>query len=770
MNYSHKLEFDKIINLIKKYTYTPYANVLLDNLLPSNDYNEVLRINNETNEARILSYKYENLSFLCLTDIKDLIDKLKHNPLLNQLDLLELFILIKNSRETINYYKNLKDKAEITYLKDYFNNIDKLEILYKKINRIIDDKGDILDSASEYLYSIRNNLKNLNLDIRNKLLDIINNKSTYLSETIIVLRNDRMCLCVKESHKNQIKGTIHDQSSSGNTYYIEPSTISPLYAKINHLLIEESDEIKKILKKISNEVFDSYNELTNNFYILSNLDVIYAKAKYALHIDGYLVNISDNKEINLIKARHPLIKKEDVVAIDVNLGQTFDAIIITGPNTGGKTVVLKTVGLLTLMMQSGILVPCDSNSTLSLFDNVFVDIGDSQSIEQSLSTFSSHMTNIINIVNNSNKKSLILLDELGSGTDPNEGSLLAISIIDELLKKEVRMIATTHYANLKSYAYNKDKVINASVEFDIKTLKPTYKLLLGIPGMSNAINISKNLGLNENIINNAIELSNKNNSNADNLMNKLEYKNLELLEKEKEYNKLIEEMHQQKLFYDNKLIEIKHEQITLINKAKQEADIILEKARNDSKELIKKLDEMKSNEIKEHQIAQLKNEASNLKIKKEVKKEVQTFEVGELVLIDEYDRTGTIKSIKNNKHIIKIGNIEMSFKAEELSKTKKIEQPKVTKKKVYTPKMTKTAKIELDLRGYRYEEVAYTIDKFIDDALLSGLNQINIIHGFGSGAVRNATQEYLKKCPYVDKTRFGGEFEGGNGVTVVYLK
>ncbi|MFI3329649.1 MAG: endonuclease MutS2 [bacterium] len=770
MNYSHKLEFDKIINTIKKYTYTPYANVLLDNLLPSNDYNKVLRINSQTNEARVLTFKYENLSFLCLNDIKELIDKLKHNVIINQFDLLEIFILIKNSRETINYYKSLKEKEEIIHLKEYFTNINKLDNLYKRINSIIDDNAEIIDSASEYLYSIRTNLKNHNLDIRNKLLDIISSKSSYLSETVIVLRNDRMCLCVKESHKNQIKGTIHDQSSSGNTYYIEPSIVSTLYAKINHLLLEESDEIKKILRKISNEIFEEYNEITQNFYILSNLDVIFAKAKYAINIDGYLINIKNNKEINLIKARHPLIKKEDVIPIDVNLGKTHDAIIITGPNTGGKTVVLKTVGLLTLMMQSGILVPADDNSTLSIFDNVFVDIGDSQSIEQSLSTFSSHMTNIINIVNNSTDKSLILLDELGSGTDPNEGSLLAISIIDELLIRDVRMIATTHYANLKSYAYNKDKVINASVEFDIKTLKPTYKLLLGIPGMSNAINISKNLGLNENIINNAINLANAKNNDTDNLMNKLEYKNLELLEKEKEYNFLLEEVNKEKLSYENKLLDIKKEQINLITKAKQEAENILQKARDDSKKLIEKLDEMKSNEIKEHQIAALKNEANNLKIKKEIKKEISTFEVGELVSIDEYDRTGTIKSIKNNKHIIKIGNIEMSFKAEELSKTKKIEQPKVTKKKNYTPKMTKTAKLELDLRGYRYEEVSYTIDKFIDDAYMAGLNQINIIHGFGSGAVRNATQEYLKKCSYVKETRFGGEFEGGNGVTVVYLK
>lgn len=770
MKFSHKLEFNKVINLIKKYTYTPYANILLDNLLPSDDYAKVLRINNETNEARLLTSKYENLSFLCFDDIKDLVDKLSHNIILSQLDLLNIFILIKNSRETINYYKSLKEKEEIVYLKDYFNKISKEENLYKNIKNIIDEQGNILDSASEYLYSIRKNLRNHNLDIKNKLLDIISSKSSYLSENVIVIRNNRMCLCVKESHKNQIKGTIHDQSQSGNTYYIEPSIVSTLYAKINSLIIEEVDEIKKILKKISNEVFESHSEIESNFYILSKLDVIFAKGKYAIEIEGYLPIIKNNKEINLIKARHPLIKKEDVVAIDVNLGITHDAIIITGPNTGGKTVVLKTVGLLTLMMQSGILVPANCESTLSIFDNIFVDIGDSQSIEQSLSTFSSHMTNIISIVDCCTDSSLVLLDELGSGTDPNEGSMLAISIIDELLKINVKMIATTHYANLKSYAYNKDKVINASVEFDIKTLKPTYKLLLGIPGMSNAINISKNLGLKESIINNAINLSNEKNKDSDNLMNKLEYKNLELLEKEKEYNNLILEVNKQKEIYDNKIIDIKKEQNQLINKAKQEAELILQKARTDSKILIEKLDEMKSNEIKEHQISALKNEASNLKIKKELKKEIQSFVVGELVLIDEYDRTGTIKSIKNDKHIIKIGNIEMSFKAEELSKTKKIETIKVTKKKVYTQKPTKTAKLELDLRGYRFDEVSSTIDKFIDDAYMAGLSQINIIHGFGTGAVRNATQQYLKTCRYVKETRFGGEFEGGNGVTVVYLK
>ncbi len=771
MNYSHKLEFDKIINLIKKYTNTPYSNKLLDDLKPSNDYNEVIKINNETNEARVLSSKYENISFLSLNDIKELVDKLSYDVTLNKLDLLEILILIKNTRQTINYYKEYKEKIEIRYLKNYFNELTKEDNLYNSIKKIVSEQGEILDTASDTLYIIRNNLRLLNDDIKNKCLDIINSKSTMLSENVIVIRNNRMCLCVKESHKNQIKGTIHDQSQSGNTYYIEPSSISPLYAKINILLIDEEDEIKKILRNISKDIYENNESLVNNFYLLSNLDVIYAKAMYSINIDAYLPKINNKKEINLIKARHPLIKKEDVVAIDVNLGINHNAIIITGPNTGGKTVVLKTVGLLTLMMQSGILVPADENSNLSLFENIFVDIGDAQSIEQSLSTFSSHMKNIIDIVDNANNSSLILLDELGSGTDPNEGSILAISIIDELIKNDVRLIATTHYANLKSYAYNKDTVINASVEFDIKTLKPTYKLLLGIPGMSNAINISKNLGLNQNVINNAISLTNKSNSEVDQLMNKLEYKNLELLEKEKEYQKLLLELNKEKEIYQSIIDNTELKQKEMIKTAKKQAEDILIKAKEDAKELINKLDELKNKEIKEHQIASLKHEASNLKINKDKKKNIESFEVGESVLIDEYDRIGIIKSIKNNKYNIKIGNIEMSFKAEELSKTKKEQTiTKVVKKKTSTPKLSKTSKLELDLRGYRYEEVGITIDKFIDDAILSGLSQINIIHGFGSGAVRDATQKYLKKCPYVDSTRYGGEFEGGNGVTVVYLK
>ena len=494
---------------------------------------------------------------------------------------------------------------------------------------------------------------------------------------------------------------------------------------------------------------------------------------YANELNAYKPTINELGIIDIKKARHPLIDKEKVVPINLKLGKEYDAIIITGPNTGGKTVAIKTCGLLTLMMQSGMLVPVDEGSEMAIFDNIFADIGDEQSIEQSLSSFSAHMTKVIKILNQLTPNSLVLLDELGSGTDPKEGSNIAISIVEHLLEYKAKVIVTTHYADLKAFAYDKENIINASVEFDTNTLKPTYKLLLGVPGRSNAITIARSLGLSEKIINRSIELNESTKTDLSSMLTKLDDQNTKLSDEIKYYeeeNKVLTEKIEK---IKQREYELEKEYDSFINKAKKEANKILEKAKEDALELIKTLEDKKNNlEIKEHEVAEFKNLARNLGVKEEESLEAFEIKVGDSVFVKGWQRNGEVVKINKDKYEVRVGNFQVSFSKNELGLPKivKDNKPKIVKKPVKNEPNKSSAKLECDLRGFRYEDVKPELDKFIDQAYLAGLNQIYIIHGFGTGAVRKAVYEYLNKCPYVKSTRFGGEGEGLNGVTVAYLK
>ena len=766
------LEFNKILDILTSYASSSYAKEKIKEITPLVNARKIITMLEEVDEARLCQIKYSNVPFAGLSNQNELISRIRLKASLSISDFLALKDLLCCSKNVSNYYKNniVKDNQN-SILKDYFLSLNPLKKLNDDINDVISDDGEIYDTASPQLNDIRKKIKVLEQQVRAKMQELLLSKAKMLNENLIVIRNGRMCLCVKAEYKNVLKGVIHDESASKSTVYIEPYSALEIANRVIGYKEEEKTEIARILSVLSQTTFNYELEIKNNFNNLISLDIIFAKALYAISIDGYKPNINEMGIIDLKKARHPLIDKEKCVPIDIKLGETYEAIIITGPNTGGKTVALKTCGLLTLMMQSGMLIPASESSNMAVFDNVFSDIGDEQSIEQSLSSFSAHMSKVIKILNELTYNSLVLLDELGSGTDPKEGSNLAISIVEYLLKKKSRVIVTTHYADLKAFAYDKENIINASVEFDTTTLKPTYRLLLGVPGRSNAITIAKGLGLIDEIINRSIELNETNHTDLSLMLSKLDNQNTLLQEQitlyEKE-NKLLNEKLEELKEKENKLTQ---EYSSYIKKAQKEAKEIVLKAQEEALSLIEEI-KQKQSEVKEHEIATLKHKVRSLDVMGDESITETTFNVGDEVYVKGWQRNGRITKINKDKYEVLVGNFTVTFTKNELSVAQNVTKPTHTVKKVKKnePLKTRSAKLECDLRGFRYEEVAPELDRFIDQAYLAGLTQIYVIHGFGTGAVRKACYEFFKKCPHVKETRFGGEGEGLNGVTVVYLK
>lgn len=767
------LEFNMILNKVKDYAKTNDAKEFILKLEPITNIDEINLKYKELKEASDAIVKYDDLPISNLGDVKSAILRSNIGGILTENELKNISLLETNISLILKYRSYLNsNKINIDNLNLYFDLLKFNSKLKNAIDECIDDNSNILDNASSTLFDIRKRIKFSQNKIRSKLNEILQARSSQISESLIVTRQNKLCIPFKVEFKNAIKGVILDESQSGTTVYIEPYECAILQSELEVLYEKEKKEIEEILKMLSLLVNTISEELLININNITSLDVIYAKAMYMVKEDLIIPLVNDKGIINIKGAKHPLIDKDKVVAQDIILGDKYNTIIITGPNTGGKTVVLKTVGLLTLMMQCAIAIPAKSGSTLSLFDNVFVDIGDDQSISQNLSTFSSHMSKIASILDNVTSSSLVLLDELGSGTDPKEGASLAISIIDYLKDRGARSIITTHYSDLKEYAYKTNDVINASVEFDSETLMPTFRLLIGIPGKSNALYIAKKLGINESIINNASSLVKNDSTDTINMINRLEDDRESIRVLEKEYKEKLEEYN--KLLSDVKIEKSKLESKanSIIKKAYDEAKDIIEDAKTKSNDVLKEIDKLKKDSnIKEHEIADIKYVARNLNVKEKQSNILdEDLKVGDYVFVESYNKDGVITNIKKDKYEVQIGQFKFSFKKSELRLTK----PPVNVKKTYKKPVGKTpakeAHLELDLRGYRYEEVAPAVDTFIDRAYMANLSMIYVIHGFGTGAVRKALYEYLKKCPYVKSTRFGGEGEGLNGVTVVYLK
>ena len=769
---TNTLEFDKVKTLIKQKAHTKKGKAIVDEILPSNNPLEIKRKLNETNHAlRILS-AYQEPPFGGIRDLSETLHRAKIYAILRPTEFLDVVGLIEASLNNVRFYDNVKDNGVLgDELDDYFFNIAKVPNLKNDINQVISIDGYIHDSASHDLLKIRNKIKQNERKVNDKLNNILHTQKSRLAESLITIRNNRFVVPVKLSEKNNFKGTIIDYSSSGETAYIEPSIVAEINNQINLLKMEEQREIERILRDLTIKVAEHYVPLSNNFKLLTELDAIFAKAKFAVIYECTMPEITQD-EVSLRKARHPLIKQDEVVANTITFNKGERLIIITGPNTGGKTVALKTMGLLSLMVQSGVLIPVDEESKTIIFENIFADIGDEQSIEQSLSTFSSHMTRIIDIIDNLSVGSLILLDELGSGTDPKEGASLAISILDYIRIRGVYVIATTHYPELKAYAYNKDEIINASVEFDVNTLSPTYRLLLGTPGKSNALLISERLGLQEKIIEAAKENVLTSNTEVTDLINKLEKQGNILDNKIQEYEEIIHKSNDLVKENEKLKVDLIREKQSLNKKISVEQSQIIQETKQLALNLIKELESLKNkDEIKEHEIADLKYKTKQLDLEEEQTSSTQDhiYQPGDIVNILKFNRNGElIKKQKKNNWIVKMGSMSSQFSEDQMEfiETKK---PKELKGRVKS-KIKKRVSPELDLRGMRYDEARIELDRYIDDCLLTNMPFASIIHGFGTLTLRKLVKTYLDKNSLVKSHRDGEGNEGGQGVTVVYFK
>lgn len=762
------LEFDVILDEISAYanTVTTKNNIL--NLSPLTDLNKIKEHQNKINESISVISRSGGLPFLKDFDIILVLNLIKAKRDLTLRDISDLRLFLNMALDIKKARLKFKDEqVNINYLNYYFQEINPLYDVILMIDSIIAPDMSVLDSASETLYKIRKEI-NKTVKQRDKILnDLLIKKRNLLNENLLIMRNDRYCLPVKTDLKNQIKGIIQDVSASGTTTYIEPFEASELSNKLVKLKSDEEIEILKILRNVSFYIHPLYKEINNTMEIILSLDLYFSCGYYSLKYNCHLPNMNELGNVNLINATHPLIPLNEVVPVNIKINELKPVLMITGPNTGGKTVALKTLGLLSMMAQSGLLIPADSNSDVSIFSGIYADIGDKQSIKQSLSTFSSHIKNVKEIIDNAKDLSLILLDELGSGTDPNEGTSLAMSILDYFLNKNVRLVLTTHYSELKIYAYESPLIQNASVKFDEISLKPLYVIDYGKSGSSNAIKIAKRLGLSTEITDKATSYLKEKETDLSASVLRFEEK-IELLDKRIiNIKKTEQEIKEKEKLLTEKIISLELEKEKVFLNAEKEVKKQVDKITKEANIILKKLETMP----KEHEIASLKGDLAKLGIKREEEnQEIKNLKVGDSVYIKTYKQYGEVTKIKNGLFTVKFGRFLLDFNDTDLIKTVEKEQKPKLKGKSSNLSFTKMfATTELDLRGFRFEDVKDAYHKFIDQALLANLKELRIIHGFGTGAVRKALYEELKNDKNIKSYRYGGEFEGMAGVTVVTI-
>ena len=780
------LEYEKILETLSGFAASQGAKRRCLRLKPYKDIVEIEKLQSETRDAMLRISKYGNLSFGGVRDIGESLKMLSIGSPLSMKELLDIAALLENADTAQLYGDKIKDSEDKSSdsLTEYFSMLSPLRDISSEIRRCIISDEEMASDASSNLRSIRRRMDETNMALHQALDKIIKDEGTrlYLMDSLVTMRNGRYCIPVKAEYKNSFQGMIHDQSSTGSTVFIEPLQVVNLNNKIKELENEEHVEIERILEELSERTATVVEEITEDLKLLITLDFIFAKAKYAKDINASEPIFNEEGIVDLKRAVHPLLERHTAVPVDIRLGEDYSLLIITGPNTGGKTVSLKTLGLLTLMGQSGLHIPAMYGSRLSVFEDVFADIGDEQSIEQNLSTFSSHMSNTIYIVKHVTDKSLCLFDEPGGGTDPQEGAALAISILTYLKNKGAKVMATTHYTELKTFAISCDGVENASCEFDVKTLRPTYKLMIGIPGSSNAFAITKRLGLPEEIIEMAKENINEDSIELEKVISVLEHDKREL-EKDKadieSYKKEIEGL-RKSLAERNENIEDKKKEI--INKAREEAKAILEDAKETADKAIKDynrwLKDPKSADASkmEKVRSNLREKGSKLgdRNKKEVKKsgfKAADFHMGDRVMVISLNVEGHVIKTADTKGLITVemGILNSRFPASDLMILPD-EKPSVkTVKAMSGGNINKgyTFKPEINLLGKTVDEAISELEKFLDDAMLSHAAQVTIVHGKGTGALRKGIQDYLRRQKFVKSFRAGEFGEGDAGVTIV---
>lgn len=774
------LEFNKIKQTVDSLCACSLGQKRVEYLSPSIDEKQVEYSLNQSDEALKIILALGEAPLGGVTDITEAIKRAKISAMLSAQELLGISRLLYAVSQLKTFSERLNEiKVDAPIFSSQVNSLVSLNSLQTAINDCIDETGYILDSASSELRNIRRSIQSTEARIKEKLNHVVSERRNKLTDGIVTIRNERYVVPVRAEAKNTFGGTVHDQSSSGSTYFIEPKEVVDLNNKLQEYHVEERREIERILRALTEEVKKFVDALAVNVEVLGEIDFMFAKGKYARLINGTRPKMNTKGIIRLVAARHPLIDQKVVVPNDIELGDEYTTIVITGPNTGGKTVTLKTVGLLTLMAQAGLLIPAHETSQLAIFDHVFADIGDEQSIEQSLSTFSSHMTNIVRIMERLTVNSLILFDELGAGTDPKEGASLAISILDYVKVRGARTIATSHYPELKAYAYENDDVINASVEFNIETLSPTYRLLVGVPGRSNAFEISKRLGLKEAILTTARAYVETERTEMTDLITKLEDRGLELDHEIQLLQKQNQEVEEMRLDYERKIAKFEAERERVLEEIKKEAFENIRQAKEEAEQIVADLRQAKKMadlSIKDHELTEKltslkKSEAKQAEQFKRKARNKAPLKAGDEVMVLSLNRQGElIEKTKNGDWMVQLGMMKVNIKEEDLEYLRQSVKKKDSGKGKMIHKRNTNVGIQLDLRGERYEDAMLRLDKYMDEVLLAGYQTVTIIHGHGTGALRQGVHKYLKKNKHVASFRFGGAGEGGTGATVVELK
>lgn len=788
------LELDKVLKSLAKFASCEDSKTAVSLIAPESNLDLAQALIRQTLDAHTLMARFGGPSFGGLKNVNNSLSRANAGGVLTMRELLDIAEVLRSLRGLCEWRS--KNSGVETCLDSYFDMITPNKYLEDKINSAIISEDELSDNASPALYDIRRKIRAASSRVREQLDKMVRSGyyQKFLREAIVTQRNGRYVVPVKIEHRAEIKGLVHDTSSSGATVFIEPAAVVEANNDIKVLQSKERDEIERILSELSAEAGSFYETVKSSYECAVELDVIFAKAKLAYEMKASAPVLNDCGKINLHKARHPLIDPKRVVATDINLGIDFDTLIITGPNTGGKTVSIKTVGLLCLMAMCGLMIPAGDRSEVSVFDRVFADIGDEQSIEQSLSTFSSHMTNIIDIVRKADSRSLVLIDELGAGTDPVEGAALAMAILERLHERGAKIAATTHYAELKSYALSTPGVENGSCEFDVATLKPTYRLLIGVPGRSNAFAISSRLGMEDGIIERAKQLVSSENISFENTVEALE-------RSRQEYEKKTEAAEQLRITAEKEKREAKEYKDSIeslrqkeLDEARSRANGIIEQAKRSAYSLMQEIEKLKKESEKSRDKAEIARRAKQL-----MKKSMGEFDdivnpvsalvddedyvlprplkIGDEVIIADIGKNATVTALANKKGeievmagIIRMRTPESNLRLVSGAKSKSTggtSKPKASGR-IFNP--AETAKSECDLRGMNVEDAILEIDRYIDRCLRLGLNEVSLIHGKGTGALRKGVQDYLRKNKFVKSFRLGTFGEGESGVTIVTLK
>lgn len=777
------LEFGEITKRLSELAITEPAKKEAERLVPSDDFDQVQTGLKQTLAlADLIRIKGQ----LPLTDFKDVRPSTKRLGVkanLNAKELGNLLLVLSLANEINSFLEDLDDeKIDLSAIDSILDQLDVPDLLFRELKKSLDYDGEVLDTASSALARLRHDIASNEEEIKDKMNAYTKgNSSKYLSEQIVTIRDDRYVIPVKQEYRAKFGGVVHDQSASGQTLFIEPEAVLNLNNRQQNLIAQEKQEIRNILKHLSGLAIEKIDSLNNIATALTRLDFLQAKAKLAKNMKASEPILTKDHSINLRNARHPLIDPEKVVPNDIRLGDDFDTMLITGPNTGGKTITLKTAGLLQLMAQSGLFIPAEEGSKVGVFEEVYADIGDEQSIEQSLSTFSSHINDIVAIMKNVNKETLVLIDEIGAGTDPEEGASLAISILDFLRQKDAKIMVTTHYPELKLYGYNRPRTTNASMEFDLKTLSPTYHLQIGIPGHSNAFAIARRLGMREDVVKNAQNLMSDEDSDINKMISKLNAQTKAAtsarnrLETSLDRSQKLEQKLQQALDWYNQRVQKQ------LDFAQERANEIIAKRRKKADQIIEQLEKQKNAGVKENKIIEAKGElnnlerqANNLAHNKVLQREKRRHHVsvGDRVKVLSYGQTGTItKKLSEHEYEVQMGIIKVKVSDRDIERIEKNESTKPKHLVRATSAVRRSnAHSELDLRGQRYDEAMTNLDRYIDSVLLAGLGTVTIIHGIGTGAIRKGVWQYLRNSRHVKSFSYAPANEGGNGATIVELK